>query len=340
MFSSEYMRFSKVTEDLLGTETGVRLLRTFLERPQRSFTGREIAGESGTPVARTIERLRVLEKYGLVQSKDAGRAKVWSWVPSHALEPGLRAWFEYEGSLRNNLVETLRSKLSEISEIRRAVLFGSVARGDERAESDIDILIIVSSIRDKTVAQAKVDPIADAIRATFTNPLRALIYTEEETRGKGARPLMGVVEKEGITLVDKSPLRVERVEHAKSAIYLRKADEFGAAMAQAAAAKNWNAVGLNAIHAVISATDALTSFHLGKRSRSQDHEDVILLLRELPLQDVSAKASQALEVLRLKNKVEYEARLFEEEEAHVVQLRAERFLAWAHASLRRAPKKA
>ena len=333
------MRFSKVTEDLLGTETGVRLLRTFLERPRRAFTGREIAGESGTPVARTIERLRILETYGLVEAKDAGRATVWRWVANHALGPGLRAWFEFEGTLRERLIEALRTKLSQIPEIRRAVLFGSVARGDERPNSDIDILVTVSSTRDKSIAQTKLDLVALDIRATFTNPLRALIYTGEETHAKRTRSLMGTVEKEGITLVDKSPLRVERVEHAKSAIYLRKADEFGAAMVQAAAAKNWNAVGLNAIHAVISATDALTSFHLGKRSRSQDHEDVIVLLRELPLEDVSAKASQALEVLRLKNRVEYEARLFEEDEANVVQLRAERFLAWAHAGLRRTAKK-
>jgi hypothetical protein len=130
-----------------------------------------------------------------------------------------------------------------------------------------------------------------------------------------------------------SPIRTEPVDRAKHRLYLQKALEFFRAAEAAEAAADWNATTLNSVHAVISAADALTAYFLGKRSRSDRHEDVARLLLELTLPGAAERADLALGVLRLKNAVEYEARLIAESEAVAARKRAGRFVLWARQCL-------
>lgn len=129
-------------------------------------------------------------------------------------------------------------------------------------------------------------------------------------------------------MVGEARVRTERLPKAKAGTYLRKAAEFSRAALRAAEAGDWNAVGLNSVHAVISALDALTTYYLQERSRSQDHGDALLLAERIDLPGVRARVRQAEEVLRAKNLVEYEARSLERAEAEAMQKKAQRLLAW------------
>jgi len=129
-------------------------------------------------------------------------------------------------------------------------------------------------------------------------------------------------------------MRVERLGKEKFRVYLRKATEFERTMEKAVEAGDWNAVGLNGVHAVISAADAMTCFFLGERSRGEDHEDVVGLLERVPLPDAKDRAEQVLKVLRVKNLVEYEARDFGAREATELAKRVRRIVAWAKEQLR------
>lgn len=123
-------------------------------------------------------------------------------------------------------------------------------------------------------------------------------------------------------------MRSERLPKAKAHVYLGKAREFADAMDRAASEGHWNAVGLNAVHTVISAMDALTTFYLGQRSRSPNHGDVLTLAAQIDVDGIRPRIQQAERVLDAKNQVEYEARGTEADEAEAMQKRAARFLAW------------
>lgn len=99
---------------------------------------------------------------------------------------------------------------------------------------------------------------------------------------------------------------------------------------------NWNAAALCAVHATISASDALTSNFFHRRCKGSDHEEVSILLRALPIPNADDLAKQAIRILKAKDVVEYEDRLFQREEATAVVARCERFLDCARAVL--APK--
>lgn len=123
------------------------------------------------------------------------------------------------------------------------------------------------------------------------------------------------------------------VEKHHYAEYLQKAEEFFRGVNQAIQVGDWNRVGLDAIHCVISASDALCAYHLGKRSTSERHQDAAKLIQRLPLSSISEKSKQFLEVLNLKNKFEYQHHLTREKEAMQLAKQTERFYWWAKANL-------
>ena len=116
--------------------------------------------------------------------------------------------------------------------------------------------------------------------------------------------------------------------------FLKKADEFYEMMQQSLAKEKWNAVGLNAIHAGISANDALLTFYFGLRSISPKHDDAVkLLISMMKRDDVEAKAKHLRRLISTKNLVEYDGRLLSRREAESLAKHAERFLAWVRSLL-------
>lgn len=118
--------------------------------------------------------------------------------------------------------------------------------------------------------------------------------------------------------------------------YLIKAREFLLAAQDSRARGNWNAVGLNAVHAAISANDAITIYQIGKRCVSEKHSDAIrLLLFALPNDsEVKNQSNHLSRLIAKKNIVEYESRLFQRNESIELLKHSERFLNWVIKNLK------
>jgi hypothetical protein len=98
--------------------------------------------------------------------------------------------------------------------------------------------------------------------------------------------------------------------------YLKKAQEFTAAMEAALEEKHWNAAALAAVHAAISAGDAMLSAWVGIRSSEQDHRQIVTLLADHLGKDGEQASKHVQRVIALKNLVEYEERLIRQTEAN------------------------
>jgi HEPN domain-containing protein len=111
--------------------------------------------------------------------------------------------------------------------------------------------------------------------------------------------------------------------------YLGKADEFLESANRALAAGLWDAAGLGAVHAAISAADAVMVFRGGIRSAEQDHRVARDLLEEIVGPEAKPVLRHLSAVLAKKNLVEYEQRRLKEKEAIEMVAHARRFLSWA-----------
>jgi len=83
--------------------------------------------------------------------------------------------------------------------------------------------------------------------------------------------------------------------------------------------------------------DAVTVFHVGKRSASERHEDAIDLVRTLGLTDptFAKRLTQFGRLLGLKTKAEYADAVVTRHEAEGAVQSAERIVAWARGHLPR-----
>jgi len=111
--------------------------------------------------------------------------------------------------------------------------------------------------------------------------------------------------------------------------YLKKAEEFLAAMRDSISKDNWNAAGLNAIHSAVSASDAVLVCLHGVRSTSPKHDDIVKLFSSLIRhRDGEENVNHLRRLVSMKNIVEYEQRLISQSEAVALSKHAERFLDW------------
>ena len=120
--------------------------------------------------------------------------------------------------------------------------------------------------------------------------------------------------------------KVVKLEPAAAKLYHAKAREFAEAMRNSLAAGQWDTAGLSAVHAVISAADALLAAYGGVRSAEADHRAAARLLEEV-MGNAAASASRHISfVIAKKNVIEYEQRRLFEKEARDIAEHTERFL--------------
>jgi hypothetical protein len=137
--------------------------------------------------------------------------------------------------------------------------------------------------------------------------------------------------------VPRSPKTIV-VVRSEAPLYLAKAQEFLQAARTAAGEKLADAVVLDAIHAAISAADAVAVALGGRRSADPDHQRAVDLLEEIAGSsgEIKGQVRQLRSLLAKKNAVEYESRRASAKEASDAMQRAERFVGWAAITVQRA----
>ena len=116
--------------------------------------------------------------------------------------------------------------------------------------------------------------------------------------------------------------------------YLKRAEECLNAAQNSFSGQEWNASTISAIHACISACDAMCVYFLGKRPSGENHNDAVSLFNTIKSgKEVATNANRIMRILRIKNMAEYEERLVFKSEAEKILKDCERFLAYVKKEL-------
>lgn len=128
------------------------------------------------------------------------------------------------------------------------------------------------------------------------------------------------------------------VARGESRLYLAKAEQFATEARTAFDASRHDAAMLNAIHAAISAADAVTAALAGLRCADPDHQRAVDLLEEVAgkSEEIKTRVRQMRRLLARKNIVEYESRRATVKETREAVERAARIVDWAVVTVSRA----
>lgn len=161
---------------------------TVLARTEQPLTGRRVAELTRRGTHPAIQKvLDRLADHGLVDVQPAGPARLYTLNREHLLAAPVLAAVAVRETLLTRLREGIRTWGVPCI---HASLFGSLARGDAGAESDIDILVIraASTPEDDPTWQRQLATLEHQVSRWTGNPLAWFETTEEALTRTLAHP--------------------------------------------------------------------------------------------------------------------------------------------------------
>lgn len=123
---------------LFGSHRRAVLARLLL-RPEDSPHLRELARETGKPAGTLLRELNALAEAGVLERRRVGNQVQFRANPACPIYEELRSILKKTVGI----ADVLRQALAPlVPRIRAAFVYGSIARGDERAGSDLDLMVI------------------------------------------------------------------------------------------------------------------------------------------------------------------------------------------------------
>ncbi len=181
------MLLHRYLEEVLGNKVGITLLRTMINYQGKIFTIRGLAEEAKVTPNEAALTIHDLERFGIVKIQPVGRAyqlelNKKSYILNKIIEPIIQ-------SEKNTLTEvmTILKKHLDTKKTITAVIFGSVVKGLEKLDSDIDLLV-VSNDRDHAITQ--ISQATEQIFSIFHGSISPIIFTEKEFKAKQKESLI------------------------------------------------------------------------------------------------------------------------------------------------------
>jgi predicted nucleotidyltransferase len=165
---------------------------------EAEFTGRQLQRLVGTQSHRGVQLvLNRLVRQGVVTRRAAGRANLYALNRQHLAAPAIEAL----AHLRQTLVERLRELVAGWQvEPATAVIFGSVARGEDTPDSDLDLLLIRPAGVDADDGRwaEQLASLAEHASAWTGNDARIVDYGEDELAELSSESVLINAAREGI----------------------------------------------------------------------------------------------------------------------------------------------
>lgn len=169
-----------------------------LLRTGAPLTGRRVHALVGDrhSLGAVQQALRNLEQIGIITTETVGRAGVHRINDQHDAVPALRLLASPLDMLTRVVAETA-------SGVDAVILFGSAARGEAHADSDIDLAVIAPEDWDGRVA------LADSVHARLGNECDVLHLTPEHFSEDAAtrEPVIAEIRRDGVALLGRMPRR-------------------------------------------------------------------------------------------------------------------------------------
>ena len=161
--------------DLLFGQSRGRILALLFGHPDETFFVREISRKAATSVGTVQRELESLSHLGLITRSSSGRQVYYKANRDHPVFAEMHSLI----AKTVGVFQLLRSALAPLAErVSLAFVYGSMARGEENAGSDVDLMVAGTVTLDEILSQLA--PVERAIG----RPINPTLYTEAEFENK------------------------------------------------------------------------------------------------------------------------------------------------------------
>jgi len=166
---------AKTLGHLLFGQTRGRVLALLYGVPDEVFFLRQIARQIGTSVGSVQRELETLTGFGLLNRTVLGRQVFYQANRDHPVFVELHSLV----AKTSGIFYLLRSALAPLAkEILFAFVFGSMARGEENAGSDVDLMVIGDATLDEILTRLT------SAESDLGRPINPTVYSLREFKSK------------------------------------------------------------------------------------------------------------------------------------------------------------
>ena len=152
------------------------LFTLFFTNPEKEYFPRQLERLTDVLVGNLQRELIRMEQGGLLVARRLGKLKLYKLNINHPLYPELKSLVRKTVGLE----DTLRRRLSDIKDVEAACIYGSFARNQERAESDVDLLVI-GDVDEKRLIKTVKD-----LEKQIQREINYSLYTQDDWRKRKA----------------------------------------------------------------------------------------------------------------------------------------------------------
>lgn len=190
------MRFNTPLVNILNSPTKLKIVK-FLLTHEASMSEREIASIIKVSHMSINRTLRELSEVNLVNFTTIGKAHLWKVNRKSYAFKVLSEFIKDFSHIKDPLDDLKKVILTNIPKnlIKKAVLFGSVAKGEEKTDSDIDIFFLIKNAKDKEKIESFLEKLSNTCLEIYGNRLSPYILTEQESKRKTRQKFLSEINK-------------------------------------------------------------------------------------------------------------------------------------------------
>ena len=160
---------------ILSGKNQLLLLRLLYTNPQKSFYMQEIGKILGKKPGVFQRTLNALAAEGMLISEYRANARYFQANTHYPLYPEIKKIISKTVGVEGSL----RELMEKVKEVKAAFIYGSFAKGSERADSDVDLLVIGSSD-----AEEKLTKEIPRLEKKMQREINYKLYSVQEFRHK------------------------------------------------------------------------------------------------------------------------------------------------------------
>lgn len=192
-------------DNILGNRTNILVLRFLTRFKDQFFSADEIAKETSAGLKNVYDTLKMLSYEGLISEKKLKGKIYYKYIVDSSTKESIFRIFEEERRkvfLHNNsfykIISELESNIVKIagSDLVDIILYGSLAKGSETINSDIDLCVLIQE--DDPGLKKKI--IGLSFENKFDRDLQIQVFSSKEFLSANKNPLVQNIMREGLSL--------------------------------------------------------------------------------------------------------------------------------------------